>query len=121
MEFETLKKEDIVKYCQKKTFATSDFPFDDEVMVFRIFNKIFALINVKSKNCNVSLKCNPELAEILREEYNGVTPGYHLNKKHWNSIDCESGIPDKKIEEMIDHSYMMVVKGLKKEYRDKLS
>jgi len=112
-----MDKKSLISYCSSKPFATSDFPFDDEVMVFRICGKIFALLNIKSAENSISLKCNPELALILREEYKGVTPGYHLNKRHWNSVDCNSGIPEEKIIEMIDHSYSVTAKGLTKKQR----
>ena len=112
-----MDKKSLIAYCSSKPFATSDFPFDDEVMVFRICGKIFALINIKSADNGISLKCNPELALILREEYKGITPGYHLNKKHWNTVDCNSEISDEKIKELIDHSYTVTTKGLTKKQR----
>lgn len=115
-----MDKSELMKHCLEKTFVTNDFPFDDEVMVFRIFGKIFALMNIKSNDCSISLKCDPDLAIALRGEYKGVTPGYHLSKKHWNSVDGEKDVTLEKIKEMIDHSYAMVKKGLKKELREKI-
>ena len=112
-----MDKKSLISYCTSKPFVTSDFPFDDEVMVFRICGKIFALLNIKSLENNISLKCNPELALILREEYKGITPGYHLNKKHWNSVDCDTEISDEKIKELIDHSYIVTAKGLIKKQK----
>ncbi len=112
-----MDKKSIIAYCSSKPVVSSDFPFDDEVMVFRICGKIFALINIKTADNSISLKCNPELAVLLREEYNGITPGYHLNKKHWNSIDCNSEISEEKIKELIDHSYTVTTKGLTKKQR----
>lgn len=115
-----MDKQEIVKQCLENPLVTNDFPFDDEVMVFRVFGKIFALINIKSIDCVVSLKCDPELAIILRAEYKGVIPGYHLSKKHWNSVDAKSDVSDEKIKEMIKHSCAMVVKGLTREQKKKI-
>jgi predicted DNA-binding protein (MmcQ/YjbR family) len=112
-----MDKQSLITYCSSKPVVSSDFPFDDEVMVFRICGKIFALINIKLADNSISLKCNPELAVLLREEYKGITPGYHLNKKHWNTVDCNSEISDEKIKELIDHSYTVTTKGLTKKQR----
>ena len=103
-----MDKKSLISYCTSKPFVTSDFPFDDEVMVFRICGKIFALLNIKSLENNISLKCNPELALILREEYKGITPGYHLNKKHWNTIICSGQLGDDEIFDLARLSYNLV-------------
>lgn len=107
-------------YCLSKTAAVEEFPFGDEVAVFKVMNKIFALIPVESDPPRISLKCDPMLAVMLRETYPTVTPGYHLNKQHWNSIEVDGSIPDDEIYEMIDHSYQQVVKGLPKKDRESL-
>ncbi|MCE9501592.1 MAG: MmcQ/YjbR family DNA-binding protein [Leptospira sp.] len=112
--------EQLRKYCLAKKATTEDFPFDDEVLVFRVLKKIFVLTSFE-KPLSMNLKCDPELAIELRKQYKGiVSPGYHMNKKHWNTILMEEKIPEKELKKMIDHSYSQVVKGLKKSDRDKL-
>ncbi|MDD8018887.1 MAG: MmcQ/YjbR family DNA-binding protein [Bacteroidota bacterium] len=99
---------------------TEDFPFDDEVLVFRVFDKIFALTNVNILPFRINLKCDPKRAIELRERYEAVQPGYHMNKKMWNTVFVEGGIPDKLIYELIDHSYDEVVKTLPKKFQEKI-
>jgi predicted DNA-binding protein (MmcQ/YjbR family) len=99
--------------------AVEDFPFGDDVAVFKVMNKVFALLPVGGTP-HISLKCDPDLAVMLRETYPTVSPGYHLNKKHWNTIDVDGSIPEDEIKEMIDHSYAQVVKGLSKADREEL-
>lgn len=99
------------EYCLKKKGAVETFPFGDEVRVLKVMNKIFALIPVAGSP-QISLKCEPTWAVILRSTYKAVQPGYHLNKEHWNSISIDGSIPDDEILGMIDHSYDQVVKGL---------
>ena len=107
-------------YCLSKVAAVEEFPFGEEVAVFKVMGKIFALIPVGATPPRISLKCDPTLAVILRETYPTVTPGYHLNKRLWNSIEVDGTIPDDELFEMIDHSYQEVVKGLSKKERDAL-
>lgn len=116
-----MTKEEVIKFCLSLNKSTNDFPFDEEVMVFRIGGKIFALINIKSDDTIISLKCDPVLAELLRGEFRGVKPGYHLNKKHWNSVDCNSDLNDEKLCELIEHSYKLVLKGLKKSIQNEIN
>jgi len=111
--------EAIREYCLKKKGTEETFPFDEETLVLKVMNKMFLLVDIYTPN-TISVKCDPELAEELRAEYEEVTPGYHLSKKHWNTIDITGNIPARKVFEWIDHSYDEVVKGLKKKDREEL-
>ncbi len=109
MDFETLRK-----YLLAKPRATEEFPFGPSAMVFKVKGKMFALIAVEKTPLRINLKCDPELALHLRAAYSAVQPGYHMNKKHWNTIIIDGSLPDKEIVTMIDDSYGLVVKGLGK-------
>ena len=102
------------KYCLGKPRTTESAPFGPDVLVFKVSDKMFALAALDEMPTTVNLKCDPDLALELRDRYEQVTPGYHMNKKHWNSVGIESGIPDAKLRKMIDHSYDLVTKGLPK-------
>lgn len=114
-----MDRNELRAYCLSQKGAVEDFPFGDDVAVFKVMNKVFALLPVGGTP-HISLKCDPDLAVMLRETYPTVSPGYHLNKKHWNTIDVDGSIPDDEIEEMIEHSYAQVVKGLPKAEREQL-
>lgn len=111
--------ETIRTYCLKKKSTDEDFPFDQETLVFRVSGKIFALINTHIAEF-INLKADPEKAIEWRERYEGVQPGYHMNKKLWNSVYLDGSVPDKEIFLMIDHSYDEVVKKLPKKERIKI-
>ncbi|BDU49708.1 MmcQ/YjbR family DNA-binding protein [Haliovirga abyssi] len=114
---------DLKNYCLNKKGVYIDFPFDDRTITFKIGSKMFALSDIKTgeeKNLKVNLKCNPELAMDLRNIYEGVIPGWHMNKKHWNSVFLNSDIPINEIFKMIDHSYELVFKSLKKSEKAKI-
>ena len=102
------------KYCLSKPRATESAPFGPDVLVFKVSDKMFALAALDEMPTTVNLKCDPDLALELRDRYEQVTPGYHMNKKHWNSVGIEGGIPDPELRKMIDHSYDLVIKGLPK-------
>ena len=104
-------------YCLKKKGATEDLPFGDDVLVIRVASKMFALIKSEDGVFRINLKCDPVLALQLRRKYSSVTPGYHMNKKHWNSVYLDGSIPEEDIMQMVDHSYDLVFKGLKKSER----
>ncbi|HVO41313.1 MAG TPA: MmcQ/YjbR family DNA-binding protein [Aggregatilineales bacterium] len=108
------------RYCLEKRGATESFPFGDSVRVFKVMNKVFALMPINAP-LQISLKCEPSLAYMLRLTYTGVQPGYHLNKDHWNTVTCDGSIPDAELLGMIDHSYELVVKGLTRKDREKLA
>jgi len=102
-------------YCLSLPLSTSDFPFDEFTEVFRIHHKIFALAaNNQSSPVKVNLKCDPELAADLRRSYPEVVPGWHMNHRHWNTVTVDAGLPDAKIEWLIQHSYDCVLAGLPK-------
>jgi predicted DNA-binding protein (MmcQ/YjbR family) len=108
------------KYCLGKKGATEDFPFDETTLVFRVGGKIFALTDTEAVPFSFNLKCDPERAIELRENYDCIRPGWHMNKKHWNTVEPDGSIDDALIYDLIDHSYDEVVKTLKKSDREKL-
>ena len=108
------------KYCLGKKGASEDMPFDDETLCFRVGNKIFAITDIEKTPASYNLKCNPERALELREEYEAISPGWHMNKKHWNTVTPDASIPDSLIYELIDHSYELVFKSLKKSERERI-
>ncbi len=114
-----MNKDGIKNYFLSKKGAFEDYPFDDVTAVYKVKNKMFALINMKEP-LSVNLKCDPELAVDLREVYDEVTPGYHMSKKHWNTINLEGNLPEEEIKKMVDMSYELVVKSLPKKEREKL-
>jgi predicted DNA-binding protein (MmcQ/YjbR family) len=110
-------------YCRSKTGVVEDFPFGEEALVFKVMGKMFALLHLdveEGEAPDINLKCDPGLAEILRGTYPAVQPGYHMNKRHWNTVTVDGSIPDEEVYEMIDNSYDLVVRGLKKADRQKL-
>jgi predicted DNA-binding protein (MmcQ/YjbR family) len=109
----------IREYCLRKKGVTEDFPFDEETLVFRVMGKIFLLVGIDPAEF-INLKADPETAIEWREQYEGVRPGYHMNKKHWNSVYLDGSVPDKAVLAMIDHSYDLIVQSLKKADREKL-
>ncbi|WP_132213839.1 MmcQ/YjbR family DNA-binding protein [Mariniflexile fucanivorans] len=116
--------EQLHQYCLNKKGVTEDFPFDEDTLVFKVLGKMFALIGLKkweSGEKAINLKCDPDYAEELRAAYSSIQPGYHMSKKHWNTISIqENELEPKFILELIDHSYEMVVKGMPKKMRDTL-
>ena len=115
MKFESLRA-----YLLKKKGTFEDFPFGPEIMVFKVMGKMFALVPWGESPIRINLKCDPDLALHLREAYKAIKPGYHMNKKHWNTITLDNSITDEEILTMIDDSYNLVVKGLKKSQKKKL-
>ena len=112
--------EELRDYCLSLPHVTEDMPFDEDILVFRICNRIFVLTSLDSVPLRVSLKCDPERAIELREQYpDKIVPGYHLNKKHWNTVLLE-GLPLTLIDEMIIDSYMLVVEKIPKKERESL-
>lgn len=99
-------------YCLTKPAAWEDYPFGPDVSVMKVASKMFALLSYREGKANLSLKCEPELAEVLRRQYAAITPGYHLNKRHWNTLILDGSIPEREIEEQIDLSHALVVKSL---------
>ncbi len=107
-------------YLLGKKGAAFDYPFDDKVRVYRIAEKMFALV-VDTHPLRINLKCDPIYALELRSIYEGVNTGYHMNKKHWNTVILEeSDVDDETVRELIDHSYVLVYKSLPKRKREAL-
>jgi len=109
--------EQLRNYCMAKKGVTEHFPFDNITLVFKVMNKMFTLTSLHSweqGEAKINLKYNPQWALELREEYENILPGWHMNKKHWNTILINNTITDAFIFELIDHSYSLVVKGLTK-------
>ena len=97
-----MTEQKLMEYCQSKLGAVLEYPFDPVTAVFKTGDKIFALIYEDSGIVKISLKCEPMLAEFLRQQYQSVTPGWHLNKTHWNTVLCDGGVPDDEIFRQID-------------------
>jgi len=102
------------EYCLTKPGATEGTPFGPDVLVFKVGGKMFALAALDEVPTTINLKCDPDLALDLRDRYEQVRPGYHMNKKHWNTVEIEGGISLVELRRMIDHSYELVVKNLPK-------
>jgi len=111
--------EDYRLHCISKKGVTEGFPFDQKTLVFKVAGKMFALTDVDNFT-SINLKCDPELALELREQFEGVKPGYHMNKKHWNSIFVNQDVSDSRIFDLIDLSYSLVVKTLTKKQKEEL-
>ncbi len=99
-------------HCLSLTGAEETFPFGPTVSVFKVGGKMFALSQLEAESLRVSVKCEPELAEALRDAHPAVSPGYHLNKRHWNTVIIDGSLPDQAIREMIEDSYDLVVSKL---------
>lgn len=112
MNFNTLKN-----YLLAKPGAVEEFPFDAVTLVLKVSGKMFALVGLDDDPLRLNLKCDPAKAEILREIYPAIQPGYHMNKRHWNTVILDGSIADAEILSMIDDSYALVVKGLPKAMR----
>jgi predicted DNA-binding protein (MmcQ/YjbR family) len=108
------------EYCLAKKGVTEGTPFGETVLVFKVSGKMFALVALDEIPATANLKCDPDLALELRDRYEQVQPGYHMNKKHWNTVEIEGGIPAAELRKMIDHSYELVVKSLPKKAQRKL-
>ena len=111
--------EEVREYCISKKGCTEGFPFDEVTLVFKVMNKMFAILSLNG-DAIVSLKCDPDFAIKLRETYNAVIPGYHLNKQQWNSIYLDGTIPNQEIKQWIDDSYNLIVSKLTKKLRQEL-
>jgi predicted DNA-binding protein (MmcQ/YjbR family) len=112
--------ERIVAHCATRPGAAEEHPFGETPAVYKVGGKIFALIDPDGAPPSISLKCDPALALELRAVYQAVTPGYHLNKRHWNTIALDEGVPVDELHELVDHSYGLVVAALPRRLRDAL-
>lgn len=107
-------------YCLSKPGVEETLPFDENTLAFKVMGKIFAITGLDSLEFTVNLKCDPEWALELREQYPEVQPGYHMSKKHWNTVHFEGELTEDLLIKMVDHSYHLVVKGLPKKMRQEL-
>ena len=105
--------EEFREYCMAKPGVTEEFPFDEVTLVFKVAGKVFVLTNLDG-DWSLNLKCDPERAIELREQYPAIQPGYHMNKVHWNTVMMDGSLSQKLILELIDHSYQLVVDKLPK-------
>jgi predicted DNA-binding protein (MmcQ/YjbR family) len=112
---------DFREYCLAKPNTAEGTPFGETVLVFKVAGKMFALMSLDEVPTTSNLKCDPELARELRDRYEQVRPGYHMNKKHWNTVEIDSGIPEAELRRMIDHSYDLVVESLPRSKRSSIS
>jgi len=108
MDIETFRN-----HCINKKGVSESFPFDETTLVFKVGSKIFALTDLEDTPFRCNLKCDPERAVDLREHYKSIVPGWHMNKKHWNTVIADSDIDLKLFYELIDHSYQLVFDSLK--------
>lgn len=108
------------RYLLSKPEAILDFPFGPEVAVLKVQGKMFATLGTNENGANMNLKCDPDEAVMLRDIFEAVVPGYHMNKRHWNTILFDGSIPTGEIERMIDNSYALVVRGLSRAKRTAL-
>ena len=112
--------ESLREYCLAKSAVEESFPFGETTLVFKVKGKMFLLTSLDSPALEFNVKCEPEKAIEWREQYAAVQPGYHMNKKHWNTVTADGSIPTRVLKEMIDDSYALVVNSLPRKMRDQL-
>ncbi len=116
-----MQKSELVAYCLGKKGVKEDYPFGEDTQVFKVMGKMFALTDAAADAQTVNLKCDPKHAQFLRRVYpEDVKPGYHMNKRHWNTVTLNGAVPDDELYEMIDESYDLVVANLRKADREAL-
>jgi predicted DNA-binding protein (MmcQ/YjbR family) len=111
----------VIAACNAKPGSVEDYPFGDEVAVFKVAGKMFALVALGPAPGSVSLKCDPDLAVALRRQHAGITAGYHLSKRHWNTVTLNGSVPEDELLDLIGHSYELVVARLTRAERGKLT
>ncbi len=112
--------EQLQEYCLLKPGVEETLPFGPDTLVYKVLGKVFLLTSLDSEDFRFNVKCDPDLAEELREQYSCVLPGYHMNKKHWNTIVVNGTVNTKQLKQWIDHSYELVVDSLPKKLREQL-
>jgi predicted DNA-binding protein (MmcQ/YjbR family) len=113
-------RDEVLELCSGLPGAVEDYPFGDEVAVFKVGGKMFALVMLAGESGSVTLKCDPVWAVELREIHAAVHPGYHTNKRHWNTVDLDGTVADRELHAMIEHSYELIVSRLPRRERDRL-
>ncbi|MEE9189580.1 MAG: MmcQ/YjbR family DNA-binding protein [Candidatus Neomarinimicrobiota bacterium] len=115
-----MKIEKLKKVLLNKLGTTEETPFGPGTMVYKVGGKMFALFGLKRDPIWLNLKCDPELALVLRLNHSAVIPGYHMNKEHWNTVILDDSIPESEVQKMIDHSYALIVKSLPKNQQNQI-
>jgi predicted DNA-binding protein (MmcQ/YjbR family) len=115
-----MEASELRRWCLEHAGAIEDFPFGPETSVFKVGGKMFALSALDREPLDVSVKCEPELAEQLRHTHAAIRPGYHLNKRHWNTITLDGSVPDALVRDLVEDSYDLVVSALPKRVREQL-
>jgi predicted DNA-binding protein (MmcQ/YjbR family) len=113
-------RDDVFELCASLCGAVEDYPFGDGVAVFKVGGRMFALVALEGSPGSMTLKCDPSLALELRARYASVRPGYHTNKRHWNTVELDGSVEDSELREMIEHSYELVVNGLTRAERGRI-
>ena len=116
-----MSRDDVLEFCAALAGAVEDYPFGDEVTVFKVGGKMFALVMLDGEPGFVNLKCDPDHALELRARYPAVTPGYHANKRHWNSVHLDGSIDSPELQDMIEHSYTLIINSLSRAERDRIA
>jgi predicted DNA-binding protein (MmcQ/YjbR family) len=114
------RRDQVIAACGAKPGSVEDYPFGDETAVFKVADRMFAIVALGGEPGRISLKCDPDFAVALRGRYPAITPGYHLNKRHWNTVALDGSVPGEELLELIDHSYDLVVARLTRAERDRL-
>ena len=112
--------EELRTYCLSKKGVTESFPFDETTLVFKVAGKIFCLTDLED-DFSLNLKNDPGKNQELREQYQAVRPGYHMNKKHWNTIDMDGSLPDNFVKQLIDESYRIIIRNLPKKIQHQIN
>jgi predicted DNA-binding protein (MmcQ/YjbR family) len=115
-----MTRDEVLGTCGGLLGAVEDYPFGDGVVVYKVGGRMFALVSLDGESGSVNLKCDPELAMELRARYAAVRPGYHQNKRHWNTVELDGSVPEAELREMIEHSYELVVSRLPRADRARL-
>ena len=108
-------------HCLAKPGVDESYPFGPGALVMKVAGKVFAIVGEDDRPLTVSLKCEPDIAIVLRERHAAVTPGYHLNKRHWNTVALDGSVPEVKVFDWIDDSYDLVVEGLPRPVRAEIN
>jgi predicted DNA-binding protein (MmcQ/YjbR family) len=115
-----MRREQVMELCASFPEAVEDYPFGDGIAVFKVGGRMFALVPLGEDAASVNLKCDPDIALDLRARHAAVRPGYHQNKRHWNTVELDGSIADDELREMIEHSYELVVSQLPRAQRNRL-
>lgn len=116
-----MNKDEVRDYCLSKKHASSDFPFDQVTEVFRLAKKMFALMGNDNEPGQINLKIDPPMGRDLREQFEAIKPGYHMNKEHWITVVLDGSLEPDMIKGLIDHSYELILKSLTKKLREELN